>query len=304
MFALYREGFSIHDIAGELGRSGRTVHQRLTHNRTRPLPDRDLVLTEDTPTPKKKGGRNRRRRRRQTDGRNPVGQFDFARTFMDKAGPQLLEASLNLLEKDPDFARQIVEAVMGVKLPKKSLDDIAQEVITSDPVLRRRWAEANLEHMIRGGRTDMDILKEGMELLIPLAKELNRDTWPRVVRDLGVSGEFSRIAELWKPAVSQDDQAGSSGLRQGPPETTAPSSDPSDLTPEIPLQTPPPRRRKRHNYRANPNLVASLRAPRPDFTEQAQALLTNDEPPEPTSQGDVEPEDPEEWWSAGIGPPG
>ena len=58
-----------------------------------------------------------------------------------------------------------------------------------------------------------------MELLIPLAKELNRDNWPRVVRDLGVSGEISRIAGLWKAAVSQDEQAGSSGLRQEPPRT-------------------------------------------------------------------------------------
>ena len=108
-----------------------------------------------------------------------------------------------------------------------------------------------------------------MELLIPLAKELNRDNWPRVVRDLGVSGEISRIAGLWKAAVSQDEQAGSSGLRQEPQEPIASSSVPSYFTPEIPIQTPPTRQRKRHNYRANPDMVAVLQGPRPDLTEQA-----------------------------------
>lgn len=304
MRTLYRQGHSIHWIAAEMARSSRTVHLKLTNNGTQPLPERDLDSDSAVPRPKK-DGRRRRKRHQQTAAQKPAGQFDFAKAFMSKSGPQLLEASLNLLERDPDFARQIVEAVMGVKLPKKSLDDIAQEVITSDPVLRRRWAEANLEHMIRGGRTDMDILKEGMELLIPLAKELNRDSWPRVVRDIGVSGELSRIAGLWKAAMSQDEQAGSSGLRQEPQEPIASSSVPSDLTPEIPLQTPSTRQRKRHNYRANPDLVSLLQAPLPDFTEQAaQALQTNDEPPDQTSWEQVESEDPEEWWSAGIGPPG
>ena len=283
MRTLYRQGHSIHGIAKETTRSSRTVYQRLTNNGTKPLPERDLDSDSAVPRPKK-DGRRRRKRHQQTAAQKPAGQFDFARAFMAKAGPQLLEASLNRLGKDPDFARQIVEGVTGVKLPKKSLDDIAQEVITSDPVLRSRWAEAHLDHMIRGGRTDMDILKEGMELLIPLAKELNRDTWPGVVRALGVSGEISRIAELLKGAVSRDDQAGSGGLRRGLPETTASSSVPSDLTPEIPLHTPPTRQRKRHNYLAIPDIASLLQAPLPDFTEQAaQILLTIGKSPEPTS---------------------
>ena len=158
MRTLYRQGHSIHWIAKETARSSRTVHQKQTNNGTRPLPQRDPFDAGSAIPRPKKDGRRRRKRHQQTAAQKPAGQFDFVKAFMDKAGPQLLEASLSLLEKDPDFARQIVEEVMGVKLPKKSLDDIAQEVITSDPVLRRRWAEANLEHMIRGGRTDMDIL--------------------------------------------------------------------------------------------------------------------------------------------------
>ena len=140
----------------------------------------------------------------------------------------------------------------------------------------------------------MDIVGEGVELLMKLAKELNRDNWPQVIRDLGVSGEFSRIAEVLKSAVSQDDQAGRSGLRQEPQEPIAPSSVPSDLTPDVHLQTPPTQQQKRHDCRANPNVMSLLRAPLPDFTEQTQALQTNDDPPEPTSWEQVESKDPEE----------
>ena len=250
MFTLYRQGFSIHNIAGEMGRSSRTVHQRLTHNGTRPLPDQDLVRSDRAPTPTEKGRRHRLRHR-QTDAQKPDGQFDFVKAFMDQAGPQLFQSSLGLLEKDPELARQVVGAVMGVKISKKSLDDIIHEEIYSNPEIRRQWAEAHLEHMKRNGRTEMDIVGEGVEVLLKLAKELNRDSWPRVVRDLEASGELSRIAMLWKAGASPEIHPGSGGVRQGPQEINASSSVPSDRTPEIPLQIPLALQRKGPQYPAN-----------------------------------------------------
>ncbi len=80
-------------------------------------------------------------------------------------------------------------AVVGVKLPKKSLDDILKEEIYSDPQLRHQWASAHLEQMKRGGRSELDIVGEGLDLLLRLAKAMNQDSWQRVVGSAVASGE-------------------------------------------------------------------------------------------------------------------
>jgi len=90
------------------------------------------------------------------------------------------------------------------------------------------------------GRTEMDIVGEGLDIYLKLAQELTKDAWPRVVNNGVVTGEFREtllgLASLWKgeapkaeetqgaptlgpdsaaqgaiPPVVQQDQAGSSG---------------------------------------------------------------------------------------------
>jgi hypothetical protein len=129
---------------------------------------------------------------------------------------------------------------MGVKIPRKTLDDMVMETIGGDPILRREWAENRLQQMKRNGRTEMDIVGEGLDIYLKLAQELTKGAWPSVVNNAVVSGEVQQtllgLASLWKgeapkaeetqneptlgpdsaaqgaiPPVLQQDQAGSPG---------------------------------------------------------------------------------------------
>jgi len=61
---------------------------------------------------------------------------------------------------------------MGVKIPRKTLDDMVMETIRDDPTLRREWAETRLQQMKLNGRTEMDIVGEGLVMLLKLSQEL------------------------------------------------------------------------------------------------------------------------------------
>ena len=91
---------------------------------------------------------------------------------------------------------------MGVKIPRKTLDDMVMETIGDDPTLRREWAETRLQQMKRNGRTEMDIVGEGLDIYLKLAQELPKDAWPRVVNNGVVTGEFREtllgLGSLWK----------------------------------------------------------------------------------------------------------
>ena len=114
------------------------------------------------------------------------------------------------------------------------------ETIGDDPILRRELAETRLQQIKRNGRADMDIVGEGLDMLLKILQESERAAWPRVVNNGVVTGEFREtllgLASLWKgqapkaeetqsapvlgpdsaakdaiPPVVQQDQAGSTG---------------------------------------------------------------------------------------------
>ena len=91
---------------------------------------------------------------------------------------------------------------MGVKIPRKTLDDMVMETIGDDPKRRREWAETRLQQMKRNGRTEMDIVGEGLDMYLKLAQELTKEAWPQVVNNGVVTGEFREtllgLASLWK----------------------------------------------------------------------------------------------------------
>ena len=148
------------------------------------------------------------------------------------------------MKSDPELLRQVVGSIMGVKIPRKTLDDMVMETIGDDPTLRREWAETRLQQMKRNGRSEMDIVGEGLDVLLKMLQELERAAWPKVVNNAVVSGEVRQtligLAGLWKgqapeaaegqsgptlgpdsgaqdaiPPVVQQDQAGSSGDEVG-----------------------------------------------------------------------------------------
>ena len=91
---------------------------------------------------------------------------------------------------------------MGVKIPRKTLDDMVMETIGDDPTLRQEWAETRLQQMKRNGRTEMDIVGEGLDMLLKILQESERAAWPQVVNNGVVTGEFREtllgLASLWK----------------------------------------------------------------------------------------------------------
>jgi len=97
-----------------------------------------------------------------------------------------------LLRKDPVVARQILGSVLGVKIPQKTIDDLVTETIAGDPALRREWAGAQLQDIKRNGRSELDTVGEGLELVISVVRELEKGAWPRVVSEVVTSGELRK----------------------------------------------------------------------------------------------------------------
>jgi len=95
-----------------------------------------------------------------------------------------------LLREDPVVARQILGSVLGVKIPQRTIDDLVTETIAGDPVLRREWAGARLQDIKRNGRSELDTVSEGLELVIRVARELEKGAWLRVVSEVVTSGEL------------------------------------------------------------------------------------------------------------------
>jgi hypothetical protein len=219
MFDLYAQGLGTHAIANKTGRSTHTVHSVLTHRGTQPLPERNPEPIEEEPAGRTDGGGRRRRRGKRQDTGTPEGEGDMAGALMEKLGPQILEACSELLKSDPETLRQVVGSIMGVKIPRKTLDDMVMETIGDDPTLRREWAETRLQQIKRNGRTEMDIVGEGLDMLLKILQESERAAWPQVVNNGVVTGEFQQtllgLASLWKGQAPKAEE-GQSAPTLGP----------------------------------------------------------------------------------------
>ena len=99
--------------------------------------------------------------------------------LLKKLEPQSERAHGELLPEGPVVARQILGSVLGVKIPQRTIDDLVTETITGDPVLRREWAGARLQDTKRNGRSELDTVGEGLELVISVVRELEKGAWPR-----------------------------------------------------------------------------------------------------------------------------
>ena len=130
-----------------------------------------------------------------------------------KLEPTIIEACAQFIRSDPETLRQVVGSIMGVKIPRKTLDDMVMETIGDDSTLRREWAETRLQQMKRNGRTEMDIVGEGLDMLLKILQESERAAWPRVVNNGVVTGEFREtllgLAGLWKgqPTAAAETQS-------------------------------------------------------------------------------------------------
>ena len=201
MFDLYEQGLGTHAIANKTRRSTHTVHSVLTHRATRPLPERNTEPADEEAAGRTGGGGGRRRRGKRENDETPDRVKDMSKALAEKLEAKILESWPDLVKSDPELLRQVVGSVMGVKIPRKTLDDMIMETIGDDPTLRREWAETRLQQMKRNGRTEMDIFGEGLDMYLKLAQELTKGAWPHVVNNGIVTGEFREtllgLANLW-----------------------------------------------------------------------------------------------------------
>jgi len=200
MFDLYEQGLRTHVIANQIGRSTHTVHSVLTHRGTRPLPERNPEPADEESAADTGGGRRRRGKR--DDAGTPDRGVDMSEALAAKLEPKIIEACAQFIRSDPETLRQVVGSIMGFKIPRKTLDDMVMETIGDDPTLRREWAETRLQQMKRNGRTEMDIVGEGLDMHLKILQESQRAAWPQVVNNGVVTGEFREtllgLASLWK----------------------------------------------------------------------------------------------------------
>ena len=188
MFALYEQGHGTHAIASRMGRSTHTVYGVLTHRNTRPLPERPVrPVSKDATT---RGTKTGKRKREREDTDRPSAAQNIEGRLLEKLEPQLERAYGELLREDPLVARQILGSVLGVKMPQKTIDDLVTETVAGDLVLRREWAGARLQSIKRNGRSELDIVGEGLDLVLRVVRELEKGAWPRVVSEAVTSGEL------------------------------------------------------------------------------------------------------------------
>ena len=225
MCRLRAEGLSIHAIAAQLHRSSRTVHTVLSERGTREPPPRGKAPAaldgggREAQSPRLRSWRSRRKRVAQGKGdtRSPT-----MKTLKDK----ILDAAAQHIKDDPDLGRQVLAAHFGIKLPtpsKPSLDDILLKEITESPQLRREWAERYLERIQKRHRSELDILGEGLALVLSCAEYLNKGRWPDAVKELFKSGEVTKIVDTIARALTASREATPSqeALVQVPPSARA-----------------------------------------------------------------------------------
>jgi hypothetical protein len=202
----------------------------LTHRGTQPLPERNPEPIGEEPAADTRG-RRRRRGKRDAAG-TPDRVEDMSESIAAKLEAKILESWPDLVKSDPELLRQVVGSVMGVKIPRKTLDDMVMETIGDDPKLRREWAENRLQQIKRNGRSEMDIVEEGLDMLFKLNQELTKGAWPQIVNNAVVSGEARKtlvgLAGLWRDQTptAEEDQSGSTlGSRIDPWFAGSPAQD-------------------------------------------------------------------------------
>ena len=121
-----------------------------------------------------------------------------------------------LLREDPVVARQILGSVLGVKIPQRTIDDLVTETIAGDPALRREWAGARLQDIKRNGRSELDTVGEGLELVISVVRELEKGAWPRVVSEVVTSGELRETLLGLAGVLKEGSPAAEKGITDDP----------------------------------------------------------------------------------------
>ena len=182
---LRREGHTISGIAEGVSRSTRTVHKVLKSAGMNAVPKNEGVLDPGTEN---------------ENGKDLRDQFD-ERLLAGIQG-DLVRYAKNAVAENPKFADQILCQILGVKPHKLSKDDLTLELIKDSPEYQERFLEGYFSKLERNGRTEMDILAEGLLLFAKMNEAVNTTNWSKVASDLIASGELRKTFEGLVTALS------------------------------------------------------------------------------------------------------
>jgi len=150
MFDLYEQGLGTHAIAKKTGRSTHTVHSVLTRRGTRPLPERNPEPVDEESDSRTGGGGRRRRRGKRDDAGTTDRGRDMSEALAAKLEPKIIEACAQFIRSDPETLRQVVGSIMGVKIPRRTLDDMSVQCCTLYERLRPHHLGSRQNHVCDG----------------------------------------------------------------------------------------------------------------------------------------------------------
>ena len=172
---LRSEGLTIREIADEFGRSTRTTHKMLVE-----LGMNVANRFGDSEHPNENAS-------------HPEDASDsFGDEIIKRVMPKLSEQMDQMLSDNPELAREFALKALGIKLPKQSIDDILLKEYQESPEYRRELVEHRLNKMKLRDRTELDILAEGLVLVISVAEIMQKGNWPQVAEKMIDSGELRK----------------------------------------------------------------------------------------------------------------
>jgi len=95
----------------------------------------------------------------------------------------------------------------GMKIPKKTIDDIVREGIRNNPDLKRQVADDYLVRRRRMGRTETEIAGEVLDLAMKFADIMVRGRWTDVAEKAITSGEIRKIIEVLRGRQSPESES-------------------------------------------------------------------------------------------------
>ena len=117
MFDLYEQVLATHPISDKTGRSTHTVHSVLTHRGARPLPKRNPVPDDEESAVRTRGDGRRRRRRKPENAGTGARDGEMSEALAAKLKRKIIETCAQFTRSDPETLRQVVDSIMGVKIP-------------------------------------------------------------------------------------------------------------------------------------------------------------------------------------------
>ncbi len=192
MLTLRRQGYSTQDIASAVGRSPKAVNRILQKN---DLNRRgQFGLRERPPDPSSRDPLSDDRRKGVHHSRGSVERLE--ERLLQALEPGLASTLSTLMEQDPDLVKEVLFKVMGLKWQRPTLDDFLVQEVEHSSDLRRRLAQNYISQMEHGGRTEMEIVEEGLTMLIKLAEMLNRNAWSGVASEFVRSGQMPQLVQI------------------------------------------------------------------------------------------------------------